>query len=246
MEERKGIHVVIGAKRGIGKATAKYLANKGEKVLALDYAFGEKEFTWTQGVVNMFVDVRDIESLKKLAAFLADDNFAVDSLVYCVGNNKLKWVGDGIAALAKDLYMSNVVGIFAALEAFLPMMDQDSRVVLFSSIAGEVAMRTTSVYCSTKAAVDHLTACLARELAPIAVFNVKPGPTDGDNSYADTEAQINETRGWPMEQIREMTLNDIPMKKLATEQECAEAVWWCVKEAPSHASGMTYRLTGGR
>jgi NAD(P)-dependent dehydrogenase (short-subunit alcohol dehydrogenase family) len=128
----------------------------------------------------------------------------------------------------------------------MEFMTVDSRIILFSSIAAEVPMRTTSVYCSTKAAVDMLTKCLARELAPRAVFCIKPGPTEGVNSWVDCMYQIKEMRGWSFEKIMSMTLADIPMEKLATELQCAEATYHCLFEAPDHASGTVYRLTGGR
>jgi NAD(P)-dependent dehydrogenase (short-subunit alcohol dehydrogenase family) len=238
--------MVIGDGRGIGLATRDYLTDCEEEVIGLDLSHDELEGVTNLNYVGYHVDVCDFSSLKKLSIVLQEGGTELDGLVYCVGNNHLKWIGEGIYDLARDLYESNVLGIFAALECFLPLMHDYGRIVLLSSIAGEIPMRTTVPYCTTKAAVDMMTMCLARELAPRPVFCVKPGPTAGDNSYADIEEEIVETRGWPREDVRRMTLADIPMKKLATEKECARVIYHCLRLIPDHASGTTIRLTGGR
>ncbi|MCK5019324.1 MAG: SDR family oxidoreductase [Candidatus Peribacteraceae bacterium] len=237
--------VVVGSARGIGKAVYDRLKMKGMNVIGLDLDY---ENTLNQGDADLRFkfDVLRYDHRGHLARDFAKHGDKVSSLIYCVGNNKLHWIGDGIGSLAQHIMDSNVVGIFHMLEALLSYMTDDCRIILYSSIAGEVPMRTTAPYCVSKAAVDMLVKCLARELAPKPVFCVKPGPTDGDNSWEETIQQICDQRGWSKEKVIEMAVNDIPMKKFATEQECAEVTLDLITRAPAHMSGTTIRLTGGR
>jgi len=234
--------LILGCKRGLGLDMIKYLTAQGQTVVGID----RESFT-EKGVLNYTADVTDQESLRQVRASIRELDIDLKAIVYNVGNNKLHWLHEvGIGELAQNLFDSNVVGIFNTIEVMLPLLKEDGRVVLLSSIAADIAMRTTAPYCATKAAVDMLTKCFARELAPRPVFCIKPGPTEGDNSFADIENEIQEQRGWDAETVREMTISDIPMGKMAIEREISEVLWYLLEYAPTHLSGTTISVTGGR
>lgn len=252
MADKYPVIVVVGSGSGIGRAIYDTLVDKRIPVRGLDlkYADIDPMIDMDEGCMAVgrrwYMDVTKPETMEEIHRRFNADNLSVAGLVYCIGNNTLRWIHDGIADVAQRLFETNVVGIFRCLDIFMPFMVDTTRIVLYSSIAGEVPMRTTSVYCSTKAAVDMLVKCLARELAPRAVFCIKPGPTEGKNSWFDCKRQIHEMRGWSYDKIDDMTIADIPMKTLATHRQCVDATMHCLLEAPDHASGTVYRLTGGR
>ena len=245
----KNYAVVVGSARGIGKAIHSLFKNNHMDVIGLD-----KNYPIPFGEDNPDLDFEFDVMSDHHHGFLENDfkthGDKVSALIYCIGNNKLQWIdpskSPGIGVLAQNIMNTNVVGIFKILETLMPYMTERCRIILYSSVAGDFPMRTTAPYCVSKAAVDMLTKCLARELAPMPVFCVKPGPTAGENSWADCMLEIQKQRDWGLDEIKAMTINDIPMKQLCTEEECAQVTLDLVVRTPAHASGTTIRLTGGR
>jgi 3-oxoacyl-[acyl-carrier protein] reductase len=82
---------------------------------------------------------------------------------------------DDIAAMV-DVNLKGTLYVTRA--AIGPLTERRGRIVNIGSVGGIGASRVSSVYGATKAAVHHLTTCLARELAPrgIAVNTIVPGP----------------------------------------------------------------------
>lgn len=83
---------------------------------------------------------------------------------------------------AKDFefqYMINVRGPMLLVKAAMEYLPQDrsGRIVNLSSVSATIGMPTQSVYAGTKAAIDAMTRCWARELSERATVNaVNPGP----------------------------------------------------------------------
>ena len=78
----------------------------------------------------------------------------------------------------RRLFDTNVLGMVAVLQAYLPAMNErGSGVVLnLSSTWGRVAAAHQSPYCATKFAVEALSSALAQETAPgVVVLAVNPG-----------------------------------------------------------------------
>ena len=102
-----------------------------------------------------------------------------------------------------------------------------------SSLAGRMANGSNVAYCASKAALDNMTASLARALAPrIRVYSVAPG-------LVDTEL----TRDWAPER-REMMISRTPLGRLATPEDCARAVLAAVTSLPS-TTGIVIPVDGG-
>jgi NAD(P)-dependent dehydrogenase (short-subunit alcohol dehydrogenase family) len=163
--------LVTGAARGIGRTLALALANAGA-----DVALGLRE----EGTADDLVD--EIRAMGRRSLAVAMDVRARDQIEVAVGrvahelgrldilvNN----AGLGPSAPAEEVteenfdltFDVNVKGVFFASQAAGRLMiDQGyGRIVSLSSQAGFVALPTESVYCMSKAAVAHMTKCLAVE-----------------------------------------------------------------------------------
>ncbi len=163
--------LVTGAARGLGRAIAVALAAAGA-----DVALGLRD-------VNSAKDlVAEIEALGRHALPLQMDVTKLDQISRATDATAAQFgkldilvnnAGGGFTNLAIDvpeeefdatLSINLKATFFAAQAAAKIMMRQNAgRIINMSSQAGYAALPTESVYCASKAAVSHLTKCLAVE-----------------------------------------------------------------------------------
>jgi NAD(P)-dependent dehydrogenase (short-subunit alcohol dehydrogenase family) len=239
------VALVTGAARGIGRACALALASAGA-----DVALGLRE-RHSGGDL-----VRAIEALGRRAWPLqmdvtrrAEIGSAVAEVVRSAGridvlvNN----AGIGPPAPAEDVTEDafdrtlavNLKGtFFVSQEVGRVMIAQGGgTIVNLSSQAGFVALPTESVYCMTKAAIAHLTKCLAVEWAPHHI-NV--------NAVAPTFIKTPGTEKWLHdEDFRRDLLARIPLGRVGDPIDVAGAVVFLASPAASLITGATLLIDGG-
>ena len=163
--------LVTGAARGLGRAIALALANAGADVaLGLREPGTADELVATiesMGRRSMAVpmDVRQLDQIESAVKAVADHFGRLDILVNNAGlgpSNLAEDVTEADFDLTIDI---NVKGVFFASQAAGRIMIGQGygRIINLSSQAGFIALPTESVYCLSKAAVAHLTKCLAVE-----------------------------------------------------------------------------------
>ena len=176
---QKKIAVVTGGVRGIGKAVAMALKERGYTVYAL-YSRAEKSAAQAQkeGLICVRADVRSEEEITAFFSVLK----RVDVLVNNAGISVVAQLQDTTAEQFDDLYAVNVRGAFlCAREAAKKMISQKSgSIINVSSVWGEVGGSCESAYSATKGALLALTKALAKELgySGIRVNSVSPGVID--------------------------------------------------------------------
>jgi NAD(P)-dependent dehydrogenase (short-subunit alcohol dehydrogenase family) len=165
------IALVTGAGRGLGRAISLAMANAGA-----DIALGlrdpqtvgdlaEEIEALGRRALPVAMDVRDLEQVRDAVARTVAHFGRLDILVNNAGlgpANPAESVTEEDFDLTIDV---NVKGTFFASQAAgRAMIEQGSGcIVNLSSQAGFVALPTESVYCVSKAAISHLTKCLAVE-----------------------------------------------------------------------------------
>jgi NAD(P)-dependent dehydrogenase (short-subunit alcohol dehydrogenase family) len=133
----------------------------------------------------------------------------------------------------------NLKGTFFVSQAVGKLMlDAGSGcIVNLGSQAGAVALPTESVYCMTKAAIHHLTRCLAVEWGPRGV-NV--------NAVAPTFIRTPGTEKWLHDdKFRESLLARIPIGRVGEPLDVAGAVVFLASPAASLINGATLLIDGG-
>jgi NAD(P)-dependent dehydrogenase (short-subunit alcohol dehydrogenase family) len=162
--------LVTGAARGLGRAIALALADAGADV-ALGVrrsgadALAEEIRAMGRRALVIQMDVTDLGQIRDGVASTIAEFGRLDILVNNAGlgpENPAEAVTEADFDLTFDV---NVKGLFFASQAAGRAMIENGggRIVNLSSQAGLVALPTEAVYCASKAAVSHLTRCLAVE-----------------------------------------------------------------------------------
>jgi NAD(P)-dependent dehydrogenase (short-subunit alcohol dehydrogenase family) len=240
------VALVTGAARGLGRATALALAHAGA-----DVALGLRDKRSGTDLAA------EIEGLGRRALMLqmdvtnlAEVSSAVDETVARFGRIDLLVNNAGIAPENPaenvnvkdfdDTCAINLKGTFFVSQAVGRVMirQRSGRIVNLSSQAGFVALPGESVYCMTKAAISHLTKCLAVEwgthgitvnaVAP--TFIATPGTAavlDDENFKADVIERI------------------AALHRVGDPMDVAGAIIFLASPAASLITGHTILIDGG-
>ena len=163
--------LVTGAGRGLGRAIALALADAGADVAlglhdasAADTAAPEIE-AMGRRALPVQMDVLDLDQVRSAVETVVGEFGHLDILVNNAGVSPEDPAEDVTEANFDLTVGVNVKGVFFASQAAGRAMIRQGfgRIISLSSQAGFVALPTESVYCMTKAAVAHLTKCLAVE-----------------------------------------------------------------------------------
>ena len=242
---RGQIALVTGAARGIGRACALALAQAGA-----DVVLGLRDQR-TGGDL-----AKEIEALGRRAlplqmdtTRLAEVRAAVEAAVAHFGRLDILVNNAGLAPENPaedvreedfDLTLAvNLKGTFFASQAAGRVMIRQryGRIVNLGSQAGFIALPTESVYCMTKAAISHLTRCLAVEWARhnITVNAVAPTfiRTPGTADCLANDA------------FRADVLSRIPLGRIGEPMEVAAAVLYLASPAAALVTGTTLLIDGG-
>ena len=165
------VALVTGAARGLGRAISVALADAGA-----DVALGLREAGTADDLVAEIegmgrrafavpMDVRRLDQIEAAVDAVVEHFGRLDILVNNAGlgpSNLAEDVTEADFDLTLDI---NVKGVFFASQAAGRVMIRQGygRIISLSSQAGFIALPTESVYCLSKAAVAHLTKCLAVE-----------------------------------------------------------------------------------
>ena len=171
-------HVLItGGSRGIGAATVKLFADRGDRVWFLY----EKEHEAAQqvakqtGATAICCDVADTTAVKQAFAALPP----MDILVCNAGICHYGLMSQMSETAWDRIFDVNVKGIYNCVNAATPgfLETHDGSIVTVSSMWGQVGASCEAAYSATKGAVIALTKALAQELGPsgIRVNCVAPG-----------------------------------------------------------------------
>ncbi len=251
MDTPAKILLVTGASRGIGAATALRAAEAGwdvavhyrrETRAAEDIAAAVRERGRRACVVQ--ADVADEAQVEAMFRRLDELPVPLAGLVNNAGIvDVARRLDEMTAARIRRLFDVNVVGAFlCAREAVRRMSTRHGgaggAIVNVSSAAARLGSPGIYIdYAATKAAIDNLTLGLAREVADegIRVNGVRPGIVDTD---------IHATSG--MLQRAQAAVAAIPLQRMGSADEIAQAIVFLLSDASSYTTGATLDVSGGR
>jgi NAD(P)-dependent dehydrogenase (short-subunit alcohol dehydrogenase family) len=237
--------LVTGASRGIGRACALACAGAGADIVAgvrnpaENASLIEEIKALGRRALAVPMDLADLGGVRAAIAGAAGAFGRIDVLVNNVGigpENPAENVKEEDFDLTVNV---NLKGTFFTTQAVAKLMiaRKSGRIVNISSQAGSVVLKGESVYCMSKAAINHLTRCLAYEWAPhgITVNSVAPTFiwTDGTKpALADP-------------QFHRHVLSHIPLGRIGDPIDVAGAVVFLASPAASLITGANILVDGG-
>jgi NAD(P)-dependent dehydrogenase (short-subunit alcohol dehydrogenase family) len=238
------IALVTGGTSGIGFAAAKAFVREGAYVFITGRR--ELELTRAASVIGANVapiqgDVSSLADLDRLFAHIEGDKGRLDVLFANAGIAKSAPLG----AITEDLYEAifdiNVKGVLFTVQKALPLMAPGASIVLNASVVGSKGFSSNSVYSATKAAVRSFARTWTTDLKDrrIRVNAVSPGVIDTPGLrglLASSEAG---------QQRAKMLSNGLPLGRLGTPDEIAEAVVFLASDDSRYIAGTELFVDGG-
>lgn len=228
--------VVTGAAHGQGAAEVELLAELGARVVAADIdeagARAVIEGLDAGDALALRLDVADEDSWNALCDASMRAFGRIDALVNNAGIFRKLPLLDADLAQVRDLIAVNQMGCYFGHRTVGRVM-RDAKggsIVNVASVAALAPGEQSSIYGMTKAAVVNLTKGAALELAPaIRVNCVLPGGID-------TAMLAPESHGF---------FQNIPLQRVGTTREMAQAVAFFASDASSYCTGATLVVDGG-
>lgn len=236
--------IVSGGTRGLGRVISRTLMDAGATVIALyrsDSAAAEhlaEEARNASGTLhNVCCDVADSRAVEDLFGFIRDDVGGVDSFVHAASPpledlpfEELTW--DSVQSFLEV----SVKGCLEIVKGCAPYFRSAGvgRVVLLGSEAVQAPRRHWTHYVVAKSSYIGLVRALAVELAEsnTTVNMISPGTLHASDILPQN--------------VKAMTRNATPLKRLASEEEVGEVVAFLLEKGGSFMSGANIPLTGGR
>lgn len=239
------VALVTGAARGLGRACALALAEAGA-----DVALGLRDIGTAPDLVrdiesmgrhalSLQMDVSSMEQIKSAVEKAVKHFGRIDILVNNVGvapANPAEKVTEEDYDTTMDL---NVKASFFTAQAVGKQMIKQGggRVINMSSQAGFVALQDEAIYCTSKAAINHLTRNLASEWAK---YNIMV------NAVAPTFIETPGTEPWLNDpDFRQSVIDRIPLGRIGKPVEVAGPVVFLASDAASLITGSVLLIDGG-
>ncbi|MBD1226270.1 3-oxoacyl-ACP reductase FabG [Xenorhabdus griffiniae] len=234
------IALVTGASRGIGRAIAELLVERGARVVGT--ATSEKgaeaisAFLGDKGK-GFVLNVTDSESIENALSNIRAEFGEIDILVNNAGitrDNLLMRMKDDEW---QDIIDTNLSSIFRLSKAVMRSMMKKryGRIISIGSVVGTMGNAGQANYAAAKAGVIGFSKSLAREVASrgITVNVVAPGFIETDMTRALTDEQ------------RAGIAAGIPANRLGDAKEIASAVAFLASDEAAYITGETLHVNGG-
>ncbi len=234
------VALVTGASRGIGRAIAELLVERGAKVIGTATSEGGaaaiSEYLGDNGA-GLALNVTSPESIEEVLKTIKAQFGDIDILVNNAGitrDNLLMRMKDDEW---QDIIDTNLTSIFRLSKAVLrPMMKKrHGRVISIGSVVGSMGNGGQTNYAAAKAGLVGFTKSMAREVASrgITVNAVAPGFIETDMTKALSEDQ------------RAAMSANIPSARFGDPREIAAAVAFLASDDAGYITGETLHVNGG-
>lgn len=187
--------------------------------------------------VKVQADLRQVQAPDNIVAATRQEfGKHIDILVNNAGCELVKSLDSVTPEDFSYVYDLNVRAVLLISKAILPYLRAPGRIINVSSVGARSGFKDLSIYCSSKAAVEGLTRCMAAELGPKGhtVNAINPGPVQTDL-----------LNGIPKE-IVEMQKTMTPAEnRLGTTDDIAQIVGFLAEEGSRWITGQAISASGG-
>ncbi|HWK24023.1 MAG TPA: SDR family oxidoreductase [Ureibacillus sp.] len=242
--------IITGAGAGMGRAASIRFAKEGANVVVAD--LNETAANETVALIKsengsavvFTCNVMKKDQVNELVQYAKNTFGSVDILVNNAGLGQNPINSEDASEEELDRLIGvNLKGVYFGCQAAIPYMKEKKAGVIINtaSISAERPRKGNAMYIATKGAVMTLTKALAMELAPegIRVVGVNPVAVDtnvlkeliGSDDYETSRDQIT---------------TSIPIGRLATPEDIANAMLFLASDEASMVTGSFINVDGGR
>ena len=230
--------IVTGGASGIGRATARWFADRGATVAVLD-----RDDARIDSISNFVVDVTDDEAVRKVVAAAITHLEGLDTLVNNAGIGAQGTVEDNDDEEWLRVLDINLLGLVRVTRACLPALRRSTNasIVNTSSVAATVGLPERALYSASKGAVASLTLAMAADYLSegIRVNCVSPGTTD-----TPWIGRLLERSADPQAERAALSARQ-PHGRLVTGEEIAAAIGYLAGSDSGSTTGTTLVVDGG-
>lgn len=237
------VAIITGGAQGIGRAIGLLLAQNGAHIVIAD--INDKQAEETAQEIALLgrkslavkVDVSNFSEAENLGKTVFDAFGRIDILVNNAGITR-----DGLFLRMKEeewdaVIAINLKSVFNCCKGVIRYLGKQrgGKIISIASVVGQTGNSGQANYAASKAGIIGFTKTLAREFASwgIMVNAVAPG-------FIETDM----TRTLP-EKVREGFIGNIPLGRMGTPEEIAEAVLFLATDASNYITGQVINVNGG-
>ena len=229
--------LVTGATRGIGKAIALELKQKGYSVIGTATTQTGVDSLLEKDIEGYILDLNSKDSIDQFWSLLEENNKSISVLINNAGITR-----DNIVLRMSDEEWSDIMnvhlyGTFQLCKRSLKMMLKNKwgRIINISSASASIGNRGQSNYAAAKAGVEAFTKSLAKEVGKrdITINSVAPGFISTD--MTEQNEGVNS----------EYVVKEIPLGRFGEPNEVASLVGFLCSEDASYITGQTVHINGG-
>lgn len=225
--------IITGAGKGIGRATAILLAERGARVTAISRTQSDLDSLDARAIV---ADLSDPTAARDAMAQAGTCDF----LVNCAGTNVLEGLLDLTDAGYDTVMDINLRSALICAQEFARARiaaGGGGAIVNVTSIAGHRGFPDHVAYAASKAGLEGATRVMARELGPHGIRAVAIAPTVTLTELA--------AAAWSAPAKRDPMMARHPMGRFAEAEDVARAIALLLSEDAAMISGAVLPLDGG-
>lgn len=247
--------LVTAASSGLGAATARRFSMEGAQVVinsrsldklqatakAINEASGNPVFT-------LAADVTDAEAAQRMVRNSAEMLNGLDILVTNAGGPPAGTFEDFDLEAWRKAIDLNLVSTISLIQAALPFLKQSSRAAILTvtSVSAKQPIENLILSNTVRPAVLGLTKSLSQELGTqaVRVNSILPGTTDTERiqELMRSRSKANSTS---IEEEEEKAARSIPLQRIGTPEEFANAAVFLCSPAASFINGVALQVDGG-
>lgn len=234
--------VVTGGNSGIGYATAAVLKQQGATVIITGRRKeAVEEAAATLGVAGLVADQGQVAAIEELAATVGKQYGKIDILFINAGVLGGADIEHATETTFDSVMNVNFKGAYFTLSRFIPLLNDGASVVFLSSNTASMHAANTSIYSSSKAALNSVMKIAAVELAPrkIRVNAVSPGPTE---TPILAKIGLNEDQ---LKGLKEDITVRVPLRQFGKPDDVGRMVAHLSGDQSSFITGAEFIMDGG-
>ncbi|MBU2192488.1 MAG: SDR family oxidoreductase [Alphaproteobacteria bacterium] len=229
--------LITGAGKGIGRETARLLAGKGARIVALSRTQADLDSLREEiDCTAIAVDLADADAARRAAL----DGMPADYLVNCAGINILEPFVDVTVEAFDMVHAVNTRAAMIVAQEYARAriaLGGGGAIVNVSSLSSFIGFDDHASYCASKGAMDAMSRVMANELGKsgIRVNCINPIVTMTELA----------ARAWSDKAKSEPVLNRIPIGRFAETIDIAEVIAFLLSDAAAMMNGLSIPLDGG-